>query len=166
MGNAKTSMFDKLPCMIKKANVTMFPEGIIGYLVGPTLALIANSVLANYFNKYMTDVLNINSWASEFFKWLPVVSVIFVVLGNIIVGRLMDGKQTKAGKARPLLLISVPISFLALLILFVISPFVTDTINTGAQTAALVCIAIGYNLWFAIAYPMYYTPHADRKSVV
>ncbi len=160
MGNAKTSMFDKLPCMIKKANVTMFPEGIIGYLVGPTLALIANSVLANYFNKYMTDVLNINSWASEFFKWLPVVSVIFVVLGNIIVGRLMDGKQTKAGKARPLLLISVPISFLALLILFVISPFVTDTINTGAQTAALVCIAIGYNLWFAIAYPMYYTPHA------
>ncbi len=157
---AKTSVFDKLPSLIKKSNVTLFPEGAMGYLIGPTLALMANSVLANYFNKYMTDVLNINSWASEFFKWLPVISVIFVVLGNIIVGRLMDRSKSRAGKARPLLLISVPISFLALLILFVISPLATDTINTQGQSLALVCIAIGYNLWFAFAYPMYYTPHA------
>ena len=160
MSQAKKSIFDRLPSLIKKSNVTLFPEGVIGYLAGPTLALVANSVLANYFNKYMTDVLNINSWASEFFKWLPVVSVIFVVLGNIIVGRLMDKSSSRAGKARPLLLISVPISFLALLILFVISPLATDTINTSGQGLALVCIAIGYNLWFAIAYPMYYTPHA------
>ena len=157
---SKTTVFDKLPSLIKKSNVTLIPEGVIGYLIGPTLALVANSILANYFNKYMTDVLNINSWASEFFKWLPVVSVIFVVLGNIIVGRLMDKSSSRAGKARPLLLISVPISFLALLILFVISPLATDTINTSGQSLALVCIAIGYNLWFAIAYPMYYTPHA------
>ncbi len=160
MSQPKQSIFDKLPSLIKKSNVTLIPEGVIGYLAGPTLALVANSVLANYFNKYMTDVLNINSWASEFFKWLPVVSVIFVVLGNIIVGRLMDRSSSRAGKARPLLLISVPISFLALLILFVISPLATDTINTQGQSLALVCIAIGYNLWFAIAYPMYYTPHA------
>ena len=157
---AKTSIFDRLPSLIKKSNVTLFPEGAMGYLIGPTLALMANSVLANYFNKYMTDVLNINSWASEFFKWLPVISVIFVVFGNIIVGRLMDRSKSRAGKARPLLLISVPISFLALLILFVISPLATDTINTQGQGLALVCIAIGYNLWFAFAYPMYYTPHA------
>ena len=161
----KNSFFDKLPSLIKKSNVTLIPEGAIGYLIGPTLALVANSVLANYFNKYMTDVLNINSWASEFFKWLPVVSVIFVVLGNIIVGRLMDKSKSRAGKARPLLLISVPISFLALLILFVISPLATDTINTGGQSLALVCIAIGYNLWFAFAYPMYYTPHAALVSL-
>ena len=160
MSQQKQSIFDRLPSLIKKSNVTLIPEGAIGYLIGPTLALVANSVLANYFNKYMTDVLNINSWASEFFKWLPVVSVIFVVLGNIIVGRLMDKSSSRAGKARPLLLISVPISFLALLILFVISPLATDTINTSGQSLALVCIAIGYNLWFAIAYPMYYTPHA------
>ena len=100
--SSKGSVFDKLPSLIKKSNVTLFPEGAIGYLVGPTLALMANSVLANYFNKYMTDMLNINSWASEFFKWLPVISVIFVVLGNIIVGRLMDKSSSRAGKARPL----------------------------------------------------------------
>ena len=76
----KGSAFDKLPSLIKKSNVTLFPEGLLGYLLGPTLALLANSVLANFFNRYMSDVLNINNWAAEFFKWLPVISVIFVVL--------------------------------------------------------------------------------------
>ena len=165
MSQTKTSFFDKLPSLIKSNNVTLFPEGAMGYLVGPTLALLANSILSNYFNKYMTDVLNINSWASEFFKWLPVISVIFVVLGNIIVGRLMDRSKSRAGKARPLLLVSVPISFLALLILFIISPLATDVINPEGQGLALVCIAIGYNLWFAFAYPMYYTPHAALVSL-
>lgn len=160
MSQTKASVFDKLPSMIKKSNVSLIPEGLMGYLIGPTLALLANSILSGYFNKYMTDVLNITAWAKDFFTWLPVISVIFVVLGNIIVGRLMDNSSSRAGKARPLLLISVPISFLALLILFVLSPFATDTINTQGQMMALVCIAIGYNLWFAIAYPMYYTPHA------
>ena len=63
-----TGFYEKLPpSLIKKNNVTLFPEGAIGYLVGPTLALLANSVMANYFNKYMSDVLHINSWAKGFF---------------------------------------------------------------------------------------------------
>ena len=158
------SFFDKLPpSLIKKNNVTLIPEGAIGYLVGPTLALLANSILANYFNKYMSDVLHINSWAAPFFTWLPVISVIFVVLGNILVGRLMDNIKSKAGKARPLLLLSVPISLIALLFLFVFSPY--DSVGEAWHTGALICIAIGYNLWFAFAYPMYYTPHASLVSL-
>ena len=144
-----SSFFDKLPpSLIKKNNVTLIPEGAIGYLVGPTLALIANSILSNYFNKYMTDVLNINSWASEFFKWLPVISVIFVVLGNIIVGRLMDKSKSRAGKARPLLLISVPISLLALIILFVISPLATSVITCGFPLPTR-CIILPIRHWSA-----------------
>ena len=158
------SIFDKLPpSLIRKNNVTLIPEGAIGYLVGPTLALLANSVLANYFNKYMSDVLHINTWASAFFTWLPVISVIFVVIGNILVGRLMDNNRSKAGKARPLLLVSVPISLVALLFLFVFSPY--NATSTEWHTGALICIAIGYNLWFAFAYPMYYTPHAALVSL-
>ena len=158
------SFFDKLPpTLIKKNNVTLFPEGAIGYLVGPTLALLANSVLSNYFNKYMSDVLHINSWASAFFTWLPVISVIFVVIGNILVGKLMDNSKSKNGKARPLLFLSLPISLLALLFLFVFSPYNAN--NESWHTGALVCIAIGYNLWFAFAYPMYYTPHAGLVSL-
>ena len=161
---AKGSFFDKLPpTLIKKNNVTLFPEAAIGYLVGPTLALLANSARSNYFNRYMTDVLDINSWASAFFTWLPVVSVIFVVFGNILVGQLMDKIKSKNGKARPLLFLSLPISLLALLFLFVFSPF--DPKSTDWHTGALICIAIGYNLWFAFAYPMYYTPHAALVSL-
>ena len=160
----KSGFFDRLPpSLIKKNNVTLIPEGAIGYLVGPTLALLANSVLSNYFNKYMSDVLHINSWAGAFFTWLPVISVIFVVLGNILVGRLMDNMQSRNGKARPLLLVSVPISLLALLFLFVFSPY--NSTSTQWHTGALICIAIGYNLWFAFAYPMYYTPHAALVSL-
>ena len=161
---AKGSFFDKLPpTLIKKNNVTLIPEGAIGYLVGPTLALLANSVLGNYFNKYMSDVLHINSWASAFFTWLPVVSVIFVVIGNILVGKLMDNSKSKNGKARPLLLVSLPLSLLALLFLFVFSPYKAD--SDSWHVGALICIAIGYNLWFAFAYPMYYTPHAGLVSL-
>ena len=158
------SFFDKLPpTLIKKNNVTLIPEGAIGYLLGPTLALLGNSVLSAYFNKYMSDVLHVNEWAKGFFTWLPVISVIFVVIGNILVGRLMDNIKSKNGKARPLLLVSVPISLLALLFLFIFSPY--NASDSSWHTGALVCIAIGYNLWFAFAYPMYYTPHAALVSL-
>lgn len=164
---AKKSVFDNplLSTKVKSANAKLFPEGVLGYFIGPTLALLANSVLSNYFNKYMTDVLNITAWAATFFNWLPVISVIFVILGNIIVGRLMDKSRTKAGKARPLLLISIPLAVLALIVLFVVSPYASDTENIDGQILLLSMIAIGYNLWFAIAYPFYYTPHAGLVNL-
>lgn len=162
MEKSKKSIFETplLSTKIKSARPKLFPEGALGYLVGPTLALLANSILSGYFNSYMTNVLNITTWAKDFFTWLPVISVIFVVLGNILVGRIMDHLKTKAGKARPLLLISLPISIIALLVLFIFPPLATDTINVDGQITMLVLLAIGYNLWFAIAYPFYYTPHA------
>lgn len=164
---AKKSLFESplLSTKIKSARAKLFPEGVLGYFLGPTLALLSNSILSSYFTKYMTDVLNMNAWAKGFLTLLPIISVIFVVLGNILVGRLMDHSKTKAGKARPLLLLSIPLSFLALLVLFIISPFSTDSINVGTQTITLVCIAIGYNLWFAVAYPMYYTSHAGLVNL-
>ncbi len=155
----------KLPAsLIKNDQVTLFPEGALGYLLGPTLAATANAVLANYFNAYMSNVLNINRWASWFFAWIPVVSVVFVVLGNILVGRLMDKNVTRAGKARPLILLSIPLSILGLIVLFVLSPYVNETMPEK-QTAALILLAIGYILWFAVAYPMYSTPHAAVVSL-
>lgn len=163
----KKSIFDNpfLSTKVKSANAKLFPEGALGYFIGPTLALLANSVLSNYFNRYMSDILNITEWAAEFFNWLPVISVIFVILGNIVVGRLMDKSRTKAGKARPLLLLSVPLSVLALIILFIVSPYANGESEQGQQILLLSMIAIGYNLWFAIAYPFYYTPHAGLVNL-
>ncbi len=169
MENKKTKGgFFETPFMrtkITSANAKLFPEGALGYLVGPTLALLANSIISGYFNRYMTDVLHITGWAATFFSLLPLVSVIFVILGNILVGRLMDHNKSRAGKARPLLLLSVPISILALLTLFVFSPFADETSAPETQFLALIFIAIGYNLWYAIAYPFYYTPHAALVSL-
>lgn len=163
----KKSIFDNpfLSTKVKSANAKLFPEVALGYFIGPTLALLANSVLSNYFNRYMSDILNITEWAAEFFNWLPVISVIFVILGNIVVGRLMDKSRTKAGKARPLLLLSVPLSVLALIILFIVSPYANGESEQGQQILLLSMIAIGYNLWFAIAYPFYYTPHAGLVNL-
>lgn len=154
-----------LSTKIKSANAKLFPEGALGFFLGPTLALLSNSVLVGYFNRYMTDILNLAKWAAVFFNWLPVVSVIFVVIGNILVGRLMEKNKTRAGKARPLLLISVPFSLLALIVLFVLTPLVGAESDRGTQIFALCMIAVGYNLWFAIAYPFYYTSHSGLVSL-
>ena len=158
MEKEKKSIFETpiLSTKIKSAKAKIFPEGVLGYFLGPTLALLANSILSGYLNQYMTDVLDMMSWAAWFVTWLPVISVVFVVAGNILVGQLMDRSRTKAGKARPLLLIAIPLSLLALLVLFVFSPAPTE----ANQVVILVLFAIGYNLWFAIAYPFYYTSHA------
>ena len=162
---SQASKESRLPgSLIKKENVSIFPEGALGYLVGPTLAATANAVLASYFNAYMSNVLNINRWASWFFAWIPVISVVFVIMGNILVGRLMDKNMSRAGKARPLILLSIPLSILALLVLFVLSPYVNETMPEK-QTAALILLAAGYILWFAVAFPMYSTPHAALVSL-
>lgn len=150
--------------MIRSDKVSIFPEAVLGYFIGPTLAATANAVLANYFNAYMSNVLNINRWASWFFAWIPVISVVFVIIGNIVVGRLMDKNNTIAGKARPLILLSIPLSILGLLVLFVLTPYVNETMPEK-QTAALILLAIGYLLWFAVAYPMYSAPHAAVVSL-
>ena len=156
---------DRLPkSLIKKDSVTIFPEGALGYLIGPTMAALANSVLANYYNAYISNVLNINRWASWFFTWIPVISVVFVIFGNILVGRLMDRNRTSAGKARPLILFSLPISIISLLILFVLSPYVNETLQEK-QAIALVLMAVGYLGWFGFAFPMYSTPHAALVSL-
>lgn len=162
---AKKSFFDNplLSTKVKSAKAKIFPEGALGYFVGPTLALLSNSILSGYLNKYMTDVLNMTVWAKDFLTWLPIISVIFVVLGNIVVGRLMDHSKTRAGKARPILLLSAVLSVVALIVLFIATPFNTGESPTSIIT--LVVFAIGYNLWFAVAYPFYYTPHSSLVTL-
>lgn len=161
----KKSFFDNplLSTKVKSAKAKIFPEGALGYFVGPTLALLSNSILSGYLNKYMTDVLNMTVWAKDFLTWLPIISVIFVVLGNIVVGRLMDHSKTRAGKARPILLLSAVLSVVALIVLFIATPFNTE--ESPTSIIILVVFAIGYNLWFAVAYPFYYTPHSSLVTL-
>ena len=153
-----------LKTRIRTDRAKIFPEGAIGYFLGPTLAMLTSSIMANYFNAYLSNVLNINKWAGWFFTWMPVVSVFFVILGNILVGRLMDRMRLSAGKARPLILLSIPLNIMALTVLFILSPYVNETMQEK-QLKCLVLLAIGYILLFAVACPMYFTPHAALVSL-
>ena len=55
----KKSVFDNpvLSTKVKSANVKIFPEALIGYLVGPFCGLLANSLLSTYLNTYFKEVL-------------------------------------------------------------------------------------------------------------
>jgi GPH family glycoside/pentoside/hexuronide:cation symporter len=103
---------------IKSANVKLFPEATIGYFAGPFLALLSNAIISGYLNRYYTDVMGLTKWAGTFAVLMPILSVAAVILGNLLVGRLMDRIHTSQGKARPLLLLSAPLLALALAFLF------------------------------------------------
>ncbi len=161
MGKAnKKSVFDNplLSTKVKSFRVKIFPEGALGYFLGPVLAIISNSIMNKYLNQYFTDILNLTEWANTFAILLPVISVIFVVLGNILVGKLMSKSKTRAGKARPLLLIAAPLIAISLIVCF----YAPTPVEAGSKGSVwtLISVALGYNLFYAIAYPFYFTSHS------
>ena len=158
----KFSLFDKplFGARVNKSKAKLFPEGALGYLVGPILALVSNSFISSYLTKYYTDVLGLSTWAPLFLVLLQVLSVILVVAGNLLVGKFMNKMNTKAGKARPLLLMSIPLVILAFFVMFFFTPLPKSNGGSGNDILTLVLVAVGYNLYFSIGYPLYYTSHA------
>lgn len=144
---------------IKSNEVGLFEKGL-GYFVGPFLALISNAIFSSYLNRYYSDVLG---WTDterfgRFSALLPIISVIFVIMGNLILGWLIDKTKTKEGKARPFLFISAPLLVIAIIALFT-TPF------NGEPIIQIIWIALSYNLYYAIAYPFYYTSHSSLVSL-
>lgn len=155
---------------IKSANVKLFPEAALGYLLGPIMALISNAIINSYLLRYYTDVMGLGSddWAgsSLFLVLLQVLSAVIIVIGNLVVGKLMDKVKTKNGKARPLLIASLPLIALAIFSLF-FAPFPWKENTLGILTLdestalwSMIIMAVGYNLYYAICYPFYYTSHS------
>lgn len=143
-----------------KSEEIKLKEMIIGYFLAPFGALISNAILASYLNRYYSDVIG---WTDaekfgSFSALLPIVSVIFVVIGNLYVGHLMDNTRTAQGKARPYLLVSAPLVALAIAMLFL-------TPTTLGTTAQMLWIAVSYNLYYAIAYPFFYTSHSSMVAL-
>lgn len=155
---AKRSFFDNTitKTKIKSANVK-FPEMLFGYFVGPFLAMISNAIFGSYLNKYFINVLGIANYNATFAVLMPMLSVILVVIGNLIVGRLIDKTRTKAGKARPFLLLSAPLIVVAIVMLFI-----GPKVNSVWQ---LVWVAVAYNLYYAVAYPFFYASHSSMVGL-
>lgn len=160
---AKKSFFNNplLSSKIKSRSVKLFPEVALGYLVGPMFALISNGIVNTYLFQYYDKVLGLKSSALLFETLLPIISSIVIIIGNLLIGKLINRKPTAAGKARPLILLGLPILAIALLLLFIVPMNYDDAGNPQAPSIwSLLMIAIGYNLYYALAYPFYFTPHS------
>ena len=135
-----------------------FPEIALGYFLAPFCAMLANSIFGAYLTRYYADVLGWTKHAfGAFAALLPIVSVIFVVFGNLTIGRWIDNTKTKAGKARPYMLASIPLLIVAILLIF-------SSPNNGT-VLEMIWIALSYNLYYAFAYPCYYTAHSSMVSL-
>ena len=133
-------------------------EIALGYFLAPFCAMLSNSIFGAYLTRYYADVLGWTKFgAGAFAALLPIISVAFVVIGNLAIGRWIDNTRTAAGKARPYLLASIPLMAVAIVMMFA-SP------NNGSLLQ-MIWIAISYNLYYAISYPCYYTAHSSMVSL-
>ena len=154
----KKGIFDH-PIMgtkITSANVKT-KEALLGYFTGPFIALISNAIFGSYLNRYYTDIMGLTGWAPGFAMIMPMISVVFVIIGNLTAGRLIDRTRTSQGKARPYLLLSAPLVAIAIILLF-LAP-------QDGSLLTLVWIAVSYNLYYAVAYPFFYTSHSSMVAL-
>ena len=168
MKKERKSIFESklLSSKIKSTNVKLFPEAFLGYFGGPFFALIPNAIMNTFLTQYWKNVLGLESWASVFLWLMPLLSSVLIVVGNLLVGKLMEGKPKKAGKARPLIFLSVPLIAIALVAIFLAPyPYTGTVLNDNVTMWTLIITAVGYNLFYAFAWPMYYTSHSSMVSL-
>ena len=140
------------------------PEMLIGYLVAPLCAMLANSIFSAYLTRYYADVIGLtDSQFGVFSMMLPIISAIVVVAGNLFVGQLIDNTRTPAGKARPYLLLSAPVMAVAIILLF-LTPG-GDNPQATNYLMKMVWIAVSFNLFYSIGYPCYYTAHSSMVAL-
>lgn len=170
----KKSFFESrlMRSKIKSQTVSLFPEAGLGYLLGPILALFCNGVVNIWLVQYWHNVIGMGSWAPWLETVIPLASSIIIIVGNLLVGRLMERKPSLAGKARPLILIGMPIIAVALVLLFIIpvptaakeetilQGLISGQVSMEGGVLASIFAAVGYNLFYAFAWPMYYTSHS------
>lgn len=142
----------KLPFLqsrIRSENISL-PEMIFGYFLGPLGVLVMTTVVSTYYLTYYRTYEDIVA-QGVFLAMLPLISVVPMILANILVGILIGKTDTAQGKARPYLLVAAP-----LLLISGILVFGVPNMGLGKR---MVWMAITYNLFAAIANPLYSSPH-------
>ena len=142
----------KLPASRITSPEVQKSEKWLGYLVGPSGALLLNAVLATYLLVYYTDVLNLTlMWGGVFLTIFPIVSKILDAITNIIMGQIIDRTKTKEGKARPWLFLSAFLVPITGILLF--------TVPEGSDTVKAIWIIVSYNLFYSFAYTIFSMSH-------
>ena len=141
-----------LPASRIKSNVVTNSEKWLGYLLGPSGALLLNAVLASYLNVYYTDVLGLAPlWGGAFLVVIPIVSKIIDAITNVIMGYIIDRTHTKEGKARPWLLLSAPLVTVTAILLF--------TVPDAGETVQAIWVMVSYNLFYSFAFTIFNMSH-------
>ena len=154
MNNKKTDFWSTpLTRSAIRSQEVRLPEMLLGYFIGPFGALLSSGIFTSFLNKYFTDVLALDE---AFLSVLQVASTVLIVAANLIVGQLIERTRCLAGKARPWVLLSALTLSVASVLMFIV-PF------EGA--AKMVWIAIAYNLYYAVAYPIYNTANSTLIPV-
>lgn len=127
-------------------------EKWLGYLIGPSGALLLNAVLATYLNVYYTDVLKLTSlWGGTFLVIFPIISKVVDAITNVLMGYIIDRTKTTQGKARPWILLSAPLMTISGILLFVVP--------SGSTTLQAIWVMISYNLFYSFAYTIFNMSH-------
>lgn len=138
--------------LIKGKDVRL-PEMLLGYFAGPLGGLLSSGIFTSILNTYFTDVLKLDL---AFLTTLQLVSTILIVISNLIVGQLIERTRVLAGKARPWILLSALTLSVASVLMFIV-PF--------EGVMKMVWIAVAYNLFYSVAYPIYNTANSTLVAV-
>ena len=143
-GMLSSRIFDS---RVKSANVSQ-KERWLGYLLGPAGAMLLTGVIGTYINQFYTDVVQVSHlWGGAFLVIFPMISKIIDAITNVIMGRIIDITKSRQGKARPWLLISIPLMALTAVLLF--------TVPNAGDTVKIVWIFLSYNLFYSFAVTIY-----------
>lgn len=159
----KKGFFDRaaLRSRVRSANVKI-PEAVIGYLVGPFCGLLANCLFGSFLVEYFRKVLfngETSGGIETFLTVFPILSAILIVAGNLVAGQIIERTRTRAGKARPWILISAITVAVASLLMFIPLPEGTSNVFK------MVWLAIAYNLFYSVAFPLYNTANSAMVPV-
>ena len=136
-----------------KTDEVRMPEMLLGYLIGPFGALLSSGIFTSMLQKYLNEVLGLSN---GFLTALPLVSTIFIIIANLVVGQLIEKTRVLAGKARPWILLSAATLSIASILMFIVP---------AEGLARMIWIAIAYNLYYSLAYPIYNTANATMVPV-
>lgn len=135
-----------------KSDEVKASEKWLGYLIGPSGALLLNAVLGTYLNVYYTDVLKLTTiWGGAFLTVFPIISKIIDAITNVIMGYIIDHTKTSQGKARPWILLSAPLIFITGILLF--------TVPQDNETVQAIWVMLSYNLFYSFAFTIYNMSH-------
>lgn len=147
--NSKLFASPKMDSRITSAN-TQKSEMWLGYFAGPCFVyMVYYAVAGTYLTQFYTDVLGLSGL---FLTLMPLLSRIFDVVTNIIMGRIIDRTRTRQGKARPWIAISG--------VLMAVTGILLYTIPRASYATQIVWIVVSYNLFFALAFTIYNMSHA------